>query len=430
MDAKHDEHYLRDVTALGDSRQMVAHRPIYTQNRIKLVDVGGRINSALFEKLVRHKLLPDIDQCVTVENEVTTDLLVAEAKRLIRERPFLAHLVDAAGGEDRLLGPLGQMTLEPPLAMKLTVMQERRPQLFEHSIEVAVIALYLGCASFPAEGNMLRNLAAAGLLHDIGAMHIDPDILDPAHEVSEDERRHIYAHPLTAFLILNEYPAYVPQVSTAVLEHHEREDGHGYPRGIKGAESSALGRIVAFAEVVAGLIRKLPAGGDFLRIGVAIKLGSHKYDSALVSHMCDAFRGLRRVIVGKDTERFFLAKIEKLGSLIGNWQATYEGLAEHCNGGMLANFVDRRVTELEHILSEAGCHPDQLSLVYHSSEGDAAALAEMAGLADEGLWQIRDIAHAARRRWDSFDSGEEERQLVLRWLDNCDQLFEERPTDQ
>ena len=148
MDARHDEHYLRDVTSLGDSRQMVVHTPIYAQNRIKLVNVGTPITSSLFEKLVRHKLLPAIDQCITVENEVTADILVGEAKRLIEGQPFLFHLAEAVTGADDLLEPLRQIVLEPPLALKLTVMQDQRPELFRHSLEMAIIALYLarGCA--------------------------------------------------------------------------------------------------------------------------------------------------------------------------------------------------------------------------------------------------------------------------------------------
>lgn len=427
MDARHDEHYLRDVTLLGDSRQMVAHRPIYTQNRIKLVDIGTRITSALFEKLVRHKLLPVIDECVTVENQVTVDSLVEEAQRLVAAQPFLTHLAAMAGGTDRLLAPLRQVVLEPPLALKLTVMQERRAHLFEHSLEVATIALYLGQVGLFLDSASLRQLAAAALFHDIGEMHIDPAMLDPAHEVTDDERRHIYAHPVTAFLILKEYPAYASHVATAVLQHHERVDGNGYPRGITGAESTPLGRILALVEVVASMLRKLPARGELSRVGIAIKLSSHKYDSTLVSCMSAAFRQFGHGSTEANTEPLFLARIEKLGSLIGSWQAVYEALAERYNSGPLAQSVNDRVADLERALFDAGCHPDQLALAYRSTRDDAGAFAEMAELADEGIWQFRNIVHETRRRWDALKGGETESQSVLRWLDSCDTVLEARP---
>ena len=424
MDARHDEHYLRDVTSLGDSRQMVAHAPIYTQNHIKLVDIGTRITSALFEKLVRHKLLPTIDECIAVENEVTVDVLVAETKRLIEARPFLSFLANDVKGADELLGPLRNVVLEPPLALKLTVMQERRAELFRHSLEMAIVALYLGRASSLLDTTNLRFLAAAALFHDIGELHIDPAILDPAHEVSDEERRHIYAHPLTAYLILNEYPVYSPKIRTAVLEHHEREDGSGYPRGARGHEISFLGRILVLAEVVASQVRKLPASGDLSRIGMALKLSKHKYDSALVLLMSKVFREVGHTCPNDSEGVSFLARIERIGSLIGSWQASYELLAESGKTKTLANYVNSRVTDLDRALSSAGCHPDQLSLAYRSAKDDADGLAEMAALVDEGIWQFRDIVHETRRRWDKLKDGEAERQVVRGWLDSCDSVLD------
>lgn len=428
MNPRHDEHYLHDVTSLGDSRQMVAHAPIYAQNRIKLVDVGTLITSALFEKLVRHKLLPTIDQCITIENELTVDGLVEEAKRQIVARPFLAYLASDAKGADELLGPLCNVVLEPPLALKLTVMQERRAELFRHSLEMTIVALYLGRASALLDTTNLRFLAAAALFHDIGELHIDPAILDPAHEITDEERRHIYAHPLTAYLILNEYPAYSPKIRTAVLEHHEREDGSGYPRGAPGHEISFLGRILVLSEVVASQVRKLPANGDLSRIGMALKLSKHKYDPSLVLLLSKVFREVGHTHPNDSEGTSFLSQIERIGSLIGSWQATYESLAESGKTKTLADYVNNRVTELDRALSSAGCHPDQLSLAYRSAKDDADGFAEMAVLADEGIWQFRDIVHETRRRWDKLKDGEAERQVVRGWLDSCDSVLDAHVT--
>lgn len=426
MDARHDEHYLREVTSLGDSRPMVAHAPIYGQNRIKLVDVGARITGALFEKLVQHKLLPPIDECVAVEDAVTAKALAAEAARIVAERPFLARLAESVGDADRLLAPLAQIALEPAFAFKLTVMQARRPELYRHSLEVAIIALYLG-RSCRLDGARLRALATGAVFHDLGELHIDPAILDPAHHITDEERRHIYAHPVTAFLILNNYPAYAGEISGAVMEHHERSDGSGYPRGIRGAEISTLGRILVLAEVVASLIRKLPAGDDLSRICVALKFNSQKYDQTLISRLSEAFRATGHAAAAGDghEEGEFLAKIERLGSLFGSWQAAYESLAESRQTGPLAKFVDGRVLELERALSDAGCHPDQLSLAYSGAAGDAAAMAEMAELADEGIWQFRNILRECQRNWESLEEGDAERQRVRQWLDSCGSVLDE-----
>ena len=71
MTERYDEHYISSVTALGDTHEVVTSQAVFTRNGIKLVDVGARINSAFREKLVQHKLLPPIDQCLTVAGGVT-----------------------------------------------------------------------------------------------------------------------------------------------------------------------------------------------------------------------------------------------------------------------------------------------------------------------------------------------------------------------
>ena len=54
----YDASYVRAITTMGDSRNVVTNQPIFTKNRIKLVDPGTKVDSSMFERLVRHKLSP------------------------------------------------------------------------------------------------------------------------------------------------------------------------------------------------------------------------------------------------------------------------------------------------------------------------------------------------------------------------------------
>ncbi len=91
---------------------------------------------------------------------------------------LLSH---ALGGPDRLLAPLQFVPLPQPMAFKLTVMREQRPDLLAHSLRMALIALYLGVQSGWSERECIP-LAAAALLHDIGVLHMDPVWRDPYHK--------------------------------------------------------------------------------------------------------------------------------------------------------------------------------------------------------------------------------------------------------
>eukprot|EP01041_Mallomonas_annulata_P031344 gene31344-53636_t len=63
-------YYLRALTDMADRRTVVADAAIYTDNGIKLVEKGARIDSRLYDRLVQHKLREPIDRHLSIENPV------------------------------------------------------------------------------------------------------------------------------------------------------------------------------------------------------------------------------------------------------------------------------------------------------------------------------------------------------------------------
>jgi len=75
------------------------------------------------------------------------------------------------------------------------------------------------------------------LLHDVGVLYMAPAWRDPQNKVTGIERKHLVAHPITAMLMVRDAQVYSRAVEDAVLEHHERMDGTGYPAGVgRGAD--------------------------------------------------------------------------------------------------------------------------------------------------------------------------------------------------
>ena len=271
-------HYLRALTDMADQRAVVADAAIYTDNGIKLVDKGARIDSRLYDRLVQHKLREPIDRHLSVENPVDVPALLAAGQALIAEEPLPNLLAQALGTGARLLAPLRSMPLPAPIACKLTVMREQRPGLFVHSLQMMMVAVYLGLRSELSERECAA-LAAAALLHDVGVLHMDPAWSDPDHKMVGAQRKHLVAHPITAMLMIRDTGAYPRSVETAVLEHHERMDGSGYPRGLSGKDITPHGRILLLAEVVAAFYEKyddMPAQ----RLSLVLRLNHRKFPSA------------------------------------------------------------------------------------------------------------------------------------------------------
>ena len=81
-------HYLRALTDMADRRAVVTQDAIYTDNGIKLVEKGARIDSRLYDRLVQHKLREPIDSHLSVDNPVNTESLLATALALTSSTPL------------------------------------------------------------------------------------------------------------------------------------------------------------------------------------------------------------------------------------------------------------------------------------------------------------------------------------------------------
>ena len=93
----------------------------------------------------------------------------------------------------------------------------------------------------------IKELEMTGLLHDIGKISIDEGILNKPGKLTNDEWNEIKKHPEIGYRILSTVNE-LAEIAEYVLSHHERWDGKGYPRGLKGDKISFESRIIALAD--------------------------------------------------------------------------------------------------------------------------------------------------------------------------------------
>ena len=115
-----------------------------------------------------------------------------------------------------------------------------------HSEKVSELSRKIGEA-MNLDNEALKELEIAGLMHDIGKIAIDSSILNKPGKLTESEFMEIKKHPEIGYHILKSADAYT-KLSEYVLAHHERWDGHGYPRGLSGQEIPLVSRIIAVAD--------------------------------------------------------------------------------------------------------------------------------------------------------------------------------------
>jgi HD domain-containing protein len=152
-----------------------------------------------------------------------------------------------------------------------------------HNLRVAELAVQIGRA-MELPNDILRTLARAGLLHDVGKIGIPDAILSKPGSLDPAEWTVIKRHPQMGHDILDRVPR-LRHEAEIVAAHHERIDGSGYPGGLRGDQIPLEARIIAVADTYDVLISDRPYRKAFdrehaFRI-LREECGSHLWEPAV-----------------------------------------------------------------------------------------------------------------------------------------------------
>src|SRR5438128_1572346 len=173
--------------------------------------------------------------------------LVYDLRRGRRSRTLVGDLraAELVASEEAFLGAR---------VRALTVrLAEKDASTEEHTRRVAMLAVEIG-EKLGLSPNRLRSLAIGGLLHDIGKLSVPDSILQKPGPLDDDEFDVVKLHPERGRELLNELGGFDETVRRLVLDHHERLDGSGYPRGLTDAELDLATRILAVCDVYDALV--------------------------------------------------------------------------------------------------------------------------------------------------------------------------------
>ena len=132
----------------------------------------------------------------------------------------------------------------------------RDPYTAGHEKRVAEIAVAIS-AELGFDGNRQQGMHIAGCLHDIGKINIPAEILSKPGKLTDIEYSLVKGHAQAGYDVLAHVDFPWP-MAEVVLQHHERLDGTGYPRGLKGEEIIIEARILAVADVVESMSSHRP----------------------------------------------------------------------------------------------------------------------------------------------------------------------------
>lgn len=147
-------------------------------------------------------------------------------------------------------------------------LNEKNQREEQHSIRVASLCEKMGEALDMSEGKT-QELKTAGLLHDIGKIAIEETILNKKGGLVVEEFSEIKRHPEIGYRILSNVTE-MADIANYVLAHHERWDGSGYPKGLKGEAIPLESRIIAIADAYDAMVSER-SYGDVVPRAVAIE---------------------------------------------------------------------------------------------------------------------------------------------------------------
>jgi HD-GYP domain-containing protein (c-di-GMP phosphodiesterase class II) len=128
---------------------------------------------------------------------------------------------------------------------KNTTFQHHRDFLGSHAVNSTIISLIIG-QQLKLPNHKLIELGVAALLHEIGMIKLPPNFYLADKPLGKEEWKAIQTHPLLGFSMLKSR-SFPYNINLAALEHHERENGEGYPQHLTGDKISLYGKIVAVA---------------------------------------------------------------------------------------------------------------------------------------------------------------------------------------
>lgn len=128
--------------------------------------------------------------------------------------------------------------------------------MHDHMLNTVIMSIELGLG-LGYNKSQLNELSLAAFLHDIGMIKVDKLAMEE-RKLSEKEYAQIKEHPLYGVEILSKTKDVPEPVIYAVKEAHERQDGSGYPRGLRNGEMSEYSRVIAIVDVYEALTHNRP----------------------------------------------------------------------------------------------------------------------------------------------------------------------------
>ncbi len=242
-------------------------RPIYTEG-ILLLKEGVKVTEGYIKQLLSKGIhyiyvVDEISEGIEV-NEVIPMEKYAEVKEVIKDQFNTIKKGKNIGLNMVMINNtiselLDLLTANRDISFSVNELRKVDDYLYEHSLNVAISCLYTGIL-LKYDKMKLHKLALGALLHDIGKVFIDQNILNKPGKLTAEERKEVEKHPELGYRYITDHygDEIAPSSKQIILQHHEKWNGSGYPNQLVGEGIYAFARICAISDVFDALTANRP----------------------------------------------------------------------------------------------------------------------------------------------------------------------------
>ncbi len=197
---------------------------------------------------VRNPLLDNLEMPVVIDEETRNNSVqtVKRAFEVLRSKRTDVALEEIKS----IAGQIVSEVIRNRRAMiHLTEIRTHDDYTFAHSVDVCILSLLVAVHMGYTE-HRLKELAVGALLHDVGKIKVGQELLNKQAPLDPDEMAFMRGHAMFGFEILRSFKGKMtlPSIHIA-LQHHEKYDGSGYPRGLSRDDIHEYSRIASIADV-------------------------------------------------------------------------------------------------------------------------------------------------------------------------------------
>ncbi len=239
------------------------------------------------ELIDRNDISSDLDIKVTIEDHKILELYEKSINDLDNIFTIVRNNEPVSSEDiDSIVTVMLSLVNSKPEELRLLTITPHKTKniLAQSSLNTMILAMLIGI-QMKMISHKLLHLSVAALLHDIGMTKIPEPLLSKKGELTQQELMTIKSHTILSYKLITKTFKYPEEVGRIAMFHHERWDGKGYPKGLKGNEIPVASRILSIADAFEAMVRERPYRDSMIgykAIKEILNDNSRRFDSVII----------------------------------------------------------------------------------------------------------------------------------------------------